>query len=62
MLKNPILNVLLGALATALAVAAPLIDDGVTPSEIVAIALAFLGGAGFTAVPNSRASKDSNEH
>lgn len=59
MLKNPVLNALLGALATALAVLAPLIDNGLSPSEIVAVALAFLGGAGFTAAPSSRKSTSS---
>lgn len=54
MLKNPVLNALLGALATALTVAAPLLDNGLTPAEIVAISLAFLAGAGFTAAPTGR--------
>lgn len=54
MLKNPVLNALLGALATALSVAAPLLDNGLTPAEIVAVALAFLAGAGFTAAPVAR--------
>lgn len=58
MLKNPVLNALLGAVASALAVAGPLVDDGLTPSEIVAIALAFLAGAGFTAAPSARKAKD----
>lgn len=52
MLKNPLLNALLGGLAAALAVAGPLVDDGVLPSEGIAIALAFLSGTGLTAVPN----------
>lgn len=54
MLKNPVLNALLGGLASALAVAGPLVDDGVLASEAIAIALAFLAGTGLTAAPQAR--------
>lgn len=54
MLKNPTVRALAGAVAAGLAVAGPLVDNGVTPSEACAIALAFLAGAGLTAAPNAR--------
>jgi hypothetical protein len=47
---NPIAQAILGGVAAALVVAAPLVDDGVTASEIIAIVLAGLGGSGLTAV------------
>lgn len=51
MLKNPYLLALAGGLALALAVAGPLVDDGVAPSEACAIGLAFLGGSGLASAP-----------
>lgn len=50
MLKNPVLLALAGGLVAALATAGPLVDDGLRPSEAIAIALAFATGTGLTAV------------
>lgn len=43
---------LLGGLGSALAVAGPLVDNGLKASEGIAIALAFLTGSGLTSLPN----------
>lgn len=50
MLKNPYVRALAGGISAALAVAGPLVDDGLRPSEAIAVALAFLAGSGLTAV------------
>lgn len=50
MLSNPYIRALAGGLGAALVVAYPLVDNGVTPSEIIAIVGAFLSGSGLTAV------------
>jgi hypothetical protein len=51
--SNPYVRAFLGGLATAIAVATPLVDDGVTVSEILSIASAFLAGTGAVAVQPS---------
>lgn len=56
MLKNPYVQAVAGGIALALAVAGPLVDDGVAPSEYCSIALAFLGGSGLTAIVPTRKS------
>lgn len=53
MLKNPYVRAIAGGVAAALAVAGPLVDNGVTPSEAIAIAIAFISGSGLTAVAPS---------
>lgn len=53
----PILKLVAGGVAVALAVATPLVDDGLSASEILTIATAFLGGLGVTAVPMQYGSK-----
>jgi hypothetical protein len=59
MLSNPYVRALVGGLAAALAVAGPLVDNGLAPSEVVAVALAFLSGSGLTAVaPSGKASDE----
>lgn len=50
MLKNPYLNAVLGGLMAAIVVASPIVDDGVTASEVLSILGAFLSGTGLTAV------------
>lgn len=61
MLKNPYVRALAGGLASALAVAGPLVDNGVRPSEGIAIALAFLSGSGLTAVAPSGAEESDGD-
>ena len=51
MFKNRLVNAVLAGIAGALAVAGPLVDDGLSPSEIVAVTLAFLASGGFAATP-----------
>lgn len=51
MFKNRIVNALLAGLAGALAVAGPLVGDGLSPEDIVAVTLAFLAAGGFAATP-----------
>lgn len=53
MLKNPYVRALAGGVGLALAVAGPIVDNGLAPSEWCAIGLAFLGGSGLTAVQPS---------
>ena len=47
---NPkaVLIAIAGGVLAALAVAAPIVDDGVTASEIIAISSAFIAGTGLT--------------
>jgi hypothetical protein len=54
MLKNPYVVALAGGVALALAVAGPLVDNGLAPSEVCAVVLAFLGGSGLASTPNSK--------
>lgn len=55
MLKHPYVRALVGGLVAAIVVASPIVDDGLTPSEILAIVGAFLSGSGLTAVaPDAR--------
>lgn len=49
MLKNPYVLALAGGLANAAAIGGPLLDDGVKPSDVCAVVVAFLVGAGLTA-------------
>lgn len=51
---SPWLGCLLGGLLSAFVVASPIVDDGVRPSEALAIAGAFLTGTGLTAVRPGR--------
>lgn len=54
MTTNPYLRALLGGLAAAIAVATPLVDDGLVASEVLAIVAAFLSGSGLTAAQPGR--------
>lgn len=58
-LSNPYARAVFGGLGAAIAVAIPLVDDGVLASEALSIALAFLTGAGLTAVQPSGKKADS---
>lgn len=49
-LTNPYARAVFGGLGAAIAVSIPLVDDGLLASEALSIALAFLTGAGLTAV------------
>lgn len=51
---HPHIKVALGGVATAIAVAIPLVDDGLVVSEVLSIILAGMSGAGLTAVPAPR--------
>lgn len=51
---SPWAAALLGGLLSAFVVASPIVDDGVRPSEALAIAGAFLTGTGLTAVRTGR--------
>jgi hypothetical protein len=53
MLKNPYVRALAGGLAAVVLVATPLVDDGLVPSDYLAILGAFLSGSGLTAVPSA---------
>lgn len=53
-MKNPVIRALALGFASAAAVAGPLVDNGVKPSEAIAIAVAFLTGTGLVAVPTGR--------
>lgn len=56
---NPYVRALVGGISAALIVATPLVDDGVTVSEWLAIAGALMSGSGLTAVaPAGKASQD----
>lgn len=49
----PYAKAVAGGVATALAFAIPVVDDGLKASEVLGIALAFLGGLGIVyQVPN----------
>lgn len=56
-MKNPVIRALALGFASAAAVAGPLVDNGVKPSEAIAIAVAFVTGTGLTAMPNGRATE-----
>lgn len=43
-----VLIAIVGGIAAAIVVASPIVDDGVTASEILAISGAFLAGTGLT--------------
>ncbi|WP_166139608.1 hypothetical protein [Nocardioides ochotonae] len=49
--SNPYVRMFIGGLVAAIAVATPIVDDGVTMSEALSILAAFLSGTGLTAVP-----------
>ncbi len=52
----PYLKAVAAGFAAALAFCIPVVDDGLAPSEVAGIALAFLGGAGIVyRVPNRSA-------
>lgn len=55
---KPYLLAFAGGVATALAVLAPVVSDGVSAEEWIQAALAFMGGSGLTAY--RPASKSSN--
>lgn len=50
MLKNPVVQALAGGVANAAAIGGPLLDDGVKASDVCAIVVAFIVGAGLTRV------------
>ena len=54
MLSNPYVRAVLGGLVAGLGTAGPLVDNGVTPSEVIAIALATIIGTGLTATPSGQ--------
>lgn len=47
---HPVVAAILGGIVAALMVAGPLVDNGLKPSDIIAIVLAGLSGTGLTAV------------
>ena len=54
----PYYKAIVGALVAALSFAVPIVDDGLVPSEVIGIVLAFLVGLGATyAVPNKDAAR-----
>lgn len=53
MLSSPIAKAIIGGIAAALAFAIPVVDDGVTISEILGILLAGIAGSGLVYItPN----------
>lgn len=51
----PYAKAVAGGIAAALAFAVPVVDDGLAPSEVLGIALAFIGGLGIVyASPRNR--------
>ena len=52
---NPYIRAILGGILSAILVASPIVDDGVTISECLAIGAAFITGSGLTATPSGRA-------
>lgn len=52
--EHTVVRALFGGVAAGLGYSIGVVDDGLVLSEALAIALAALAGAGFTAVPNGR--------
>lgn len=59
---KPYLKAVAGGIATGLAFAIPVVDNGIVPSEALGIALAVLTGAGIVyGVPNKPAYEPEHE-